>query len=198
MTLKKSEKILLQILLLLAGFALIFAFLLMPELQRKIELEGMEQELQADLSAREALMANEGLEEAYQTQKKAAEQNYDYFYSVLNGYNIDEIINGIALEKNLAVTSLNIGEYVDAADDFVLESGESLEVLVKSTVDLTVTGSYDKILDFMDAMNAKSPCLRVSLLSLKEDENSAVEAGGMFATFRIYLYGINIDLEDIR
>ena len=163
MTLKKSEKILLEILILLAAFAVILMFLVLPEAEKKIELETLSGELEIELLEKQQLMLQKDLQERYDAAKELARENYDYFYSVLNGYSIDEIVNGIAQEKNLAITSLNIGNYEDASSDFTIETGETLDVLVKSTVNVTVLGGYDDILAFMDALNEKSPCLRINM-----------------------------------
>ncbi|MBO5292972.1 MAG: hypothetical protein J6B10_07330 [Lachnospiraceae bacterium] len=195
MTLKKSEKILLEILVLVAGFAAVLVFFFMPEAERRIELQSLSEELETELNEKQLLMLNQTLDESCAEARRQAEKNYDYFYSVLNGYSIDEIINRIAQEKNLAITTLNIGEYEDASADFTENVEGELSVLVKSTVNVTVLGSYDNILEFMDAVNEKSTCLRMNLISITENQNDATGEQGMLATFRIYLYGINVELE---
>lgn len=196
MTLKKSEKILLQILVLVAAFALILVFWVMPEAERKIRLKTLSDALDQELDEKQQLLLNPQIDERYQEEKQKAEENYDYFYSVLNGYSIDEIINSIAQEKQLSITSLNIGEYIDASTDFQLVSEENLDVLVKSTVSLTVLGSYQNILGFMEALNEKSTCLRMSLVSINENRDDATGSEGMSASFRIYIYGIDVELDD--
>lgn len=196
MTLKKSEKILLEILILFAAFAVILVFLVMPEAQRKIEAQSLHESLQAEYLEKQKLLEDTGLDERYEAQKAIAQENYDYFYSILNGYTIDEIVNGIAVDNQLAVTSLSIGDYENASGDFAVITGENLDVLVKSIVDVTVLGSYEDILAFMDDMNAKSTCLRMSLISITENQDNAADADEMMGVFRIYIYGINVELQN--
>lgn len=196
MTLKKSEKILLEILVLVAGFAVLLVFFFLPQAQRKIELTSLSEELEQELNEKKLLMLNENLDEECAAARREAQKNYDYFYAVLNGYSIDEIINSIASEKNLSITSLNIGDYEDASADFTETVEGELSVLVKSTVNLTVLGSYEDILDFLDAMNQKSTCLRMNLISITENTDDATGEKGMSAAFRIYLYGIDVELEE--
>lgn len=196
MTLKKSEKILLEILILLAAFAVILVFLVMPAAQSRIEAKSLNESLEIEYLDKQQLFEDPTLDERYEEQKQIAQENYDYFYSVLNGYSIDEIVNGLAVEKQLAVTSLTIGDYENASGDFAAVTGESLDVLVKSIVDVTVIGSYEDILAFMDAMNAKSTCLRMSLISISENQDNATDAEEMVGVFRIYIYGIDVELQN--
>lgn len=196
MTLKKSEKILLEILILFAAFAVILVFLVMPEAQNKIEAQSLNESLEAEYSEKQQLLKDPELDNRYEEQKAIAQENYDYFYSVLNGYSIDEIVNGIAVDNQLAVTSLTIGDYENASGDFAAVTGESLEVLVKSIVDVTVIGSYEDILAFMDDMNAKSTCLRMSLISISENHDNATDTEEMLGVFRIYIYGIDVELQN--
>lgn len=196
MTLKKSEKILLQILILLAAFAAILVFLVMPEMEQKLELDAEAESLEIELNEKQRLMNSTALEENYQTQKDLADENSNYFYSVLNGYSIDEIVNEVAQEKELFIKSLSIEPYQDASGDFVATTGQESDVLVKSTVNLTVLGNYQNILDFMDALNAKSTCLRVSLVNITDNQNDATGTQGMAAVFKIFIYGINVELTE--
>lgn len=196
MTLKKSEKILLQILILLAAFAAILVFLVMPEMEQKLELDAEAESLEIELNEKQRLMNSTALEENYQTQKDLADENSNYFYSVLNGYSIDEIVNEVAQEKELFIKSLSIEPYQDASGDFVAATGQESDVLVKSTVNLTVLGNYQNILDFMDALNAKSTCLRVSLVNITDNQNDATGTQGMAAVFKIFIYGINVELTE--
>ena len=48
----------------------------------------------------------------------------------------------------------------------------------------------------MDAMNEKSPCLRMSLVSISENRDDATNTVSHSATFRIYIYGIDVELEE--
>ena len=196
MTLKKSEKILLQILLLLAAFTAILMLLVMPELERKMELEAEAEALEIELTEKQQLMNNPVLEENYQTQRELAEENSNYFYAVLNGYSIDEIVNDVAQEKELFIKSLSIEPYQDASGDFVATTGQESEVLVKSTVNLTVLGNYQNILEFMDALNEKSTCIRLSLVSLTDNQNDATGTQEMAAAFKIFIYGIDVELTE--
>lgn len=196
MTLKKSEKILLEILILFAAFAVILVFLVMPEAENKIEAQSLNESLEIEYLEKQQLLKDPELDARYEAQKAIAQENYDYFYSVLNGYSIDEIVNGIAVDNQLAVTSLTIGDYENASGDFAAITGESLDVLVKSIVDVTVLGSYEDILAFMDDMNAKSTCLRMSLISISEYQDNATDTEEMVGVFRIYIYGIDVELQN--
>lgn len=59
------------------------------------------------------------------------------FYSVLNSYNIDKIVNDLAKENSLYVQSLQIGEYTDASSDFNIETEEATEAAVNTAEDIT-------------------------------------------------------------
>lgn len=197
MTLKKSEKILLQILIVVAGFAALWMFLLMPELEKKLSITEEHDALETEYLQKQTLLLNTALDQRYADEKELAEENYDYFYAVLNGYTIDGIVNGIAQERNLSIESLNIGSYEEASGDFEAETGKKLDVLVKSIVSLSVKGNYEDILQFVDDMNAKSPCLRMSTVSISENSSDATGEKQMTASFRIYLYGIDVDLPEL-
>lgn len=197
LTVSKREKLLLEIVFLVGAFALIWVFLVMPAQEEKIALEVEQESTELELQEKERLLMNDTLESAYQDALTEAKENYDYFYSVLNSYTIDEILNTLIKEHGISVVAMNISEYEDAAYDFP-ETAEELDVLVKSIVNLTVTGEYQNILNFMDAMNAKSTCLRMDMVNISENTQDATGAEGMIANFRIYIYGIDIILEELQ
>ncbi len=196
MKLKKSEKKLLQFFATVVMFAVILKVFVLPEAERKVELDALYEELDAELFEKQRLMTDVTLDERYEEADKLAKQNYEYFYAMLNGYSIDEIINGIALKNQLGITNLNIGEYERAADDFVVETGQTLEVLVRSVINVTVQGGYEDILQFMDEVNEKSQCLRMNLVAVQKNNNDATGMREYTATFRIYLYGIGVETEE--
>ena len=197
LTVSKREKLLLEIVLLVGTFALILVFLVMPAQEEKIALEVEQESTELELQEKERLLMNDTLESSYQDALTEAKENYDYFYAVLNSYTIDEILNTLIKEHGINVVSMNISEYEDAAYDFP-ETAEELDVLVKSIVNLTVTGEYQNILSFMDAMNAKSTCLRMDMVNISENTQDATGTEGMIANFRIYIYGIDIILEELQ
>lgn len=197
MTLTKREKLLLQIMVCLAVFSLILVFLVLPQMEEKVSLNAQKDELTAELDKKEVLLADQTLQTRYDEAFTKAQENYDYFYDVLNTYTIDEILNSLIQEYGISVASLNISDYEDANADFEELDDSELKVLVKSTVNLTVTGDYQQILKFVGAMNDKSPCLNVDTISIVPNTDS-VNENDMTAAFRIYIYGINVKTEGLN
>jgi Tfp pilus assembly protein PilO len=198
MTLKKSEKILLQLLVIFAAIALGAVFLLLPALDEKQVLTEEHNDLRQEYQSRQELLENQSLDEKYKEAKETAKENYNYFYAVLNSYTIDGIINKTAQDRNLSIQSLSIGKYEEAAEDFEEKTGNKLEVLVKSVVSISVKGTYGNILGFVDDLNEKSPCLRISLVSVTENNADATGNEPMVASLKIYIYGIDVKLDELE
>lgn len=198
MNLKKKEKIALQVLLLTAVFAVIFSLLLIPAMEEKALAAADLDLARLELEEKQELMADTGLDERHKEAMEEAEKNYNYFYSVLNSYTIDTIINTLVQKHDMSISMLNIGEYEDATYDFPKLEEEELKVLVKSTVNLTVSGNYTNIIRFMDALNQKSTGLRMDLLSIYENTMDATGRQGMTASFRIYIYGVDVQIESLQ
>lgn len=196
MTLTKREKVLLQIVVCLAFFSLILVVFFLPEMEQKVKLTAQEEEIKADYDRKNELLGDETLEMRYEEALLKAQENYDYFYSVLNSYTIDEILNSLIKEHGLQVSVLSIGDYEEADSDFEELDDTQLKVLVKSTANVSVSGSYEQILKFIGAMNEKSPCLKVDTVSIVPNTESVVP-GYMTGTFRIYVYGINSKTEGL-
>lgn len=197
MTLTKREKMLLQIGLCLILFCVIFVYLLLPQMEERDTLIAKKEEVEFSYEKKQMLLANITLDKRYEEAANKARENYDYFYGVLNSYTIDGIVNHLLKEYELTVHTLDISDYEDAAMDFE-EAKEQPEILVRSTVSLSVSGNYDKILGFMKALNEKSPCLRVDTFSLQKNASDATGSQGMTASFRIYIYGIDIKAEELN
>ena len=138
-------------------------------------------------------------------QQKLADSNYDEFYSTLNSYTIDTIVNGLLNDNALEVESLSISPYESVSDAELFGLPEETDTgsaatesdaapengyLLRSTVRLQAGGAYEDILSFIDAMNDKSFCLRVSELSVSysTDANKYDYEARLVCT--IYIYGI--------
>ena len=213
---KKSEKILLQILICIVLLAGVWMFFLNPALEKKEVLREREEAARIEQEQMQALIENTALEDDLTVQQNISKENYEFFYSVLNSYNIDEIVNDLAKENSLYVQSLQIGEYVDASSDFTIETEAETEAVVdaaedstaeseviqepkkenqakllKSQVSISVSGTYDNILAYVKALNAKSICLRIDSISLSENDRDATGNAKQNATIGLSLYGIN-------
>lgn len=197
MTLTKREKLLLQVFISIAAFGIIFVFLLIPQLETHAMLELERDDLLSEYKTKDKLLNNTEIDNTYKKELELAKKNYDYFYSVLNSYTIDGIVNKLIQEYNLNVFLLNIGDYEPAVYDFQKVSEEEIEILVKSTVNINVSGTYENILKLIDALNEKSTCLRVDTISITPNEADATGTQGMTAAFRIYIYGIDARIEGI-
>lgn len=207
---KKRERILVQILLCVALFAGVWIFFLDPALTKKSELKDTQQIVAQKREAMDALISSKTLEEEKEKEVKRAEENYEFFYSVLNSYSIDEILNGLAADNGLNIQSLQISDYEDGSDDFdtnnevdigvteteesepaeTMQSADKAKVL-KCSADLTVTGNYENILSFIDAMNAKSSCLKTTNFSLSQNQRGVSDSYSNIAQIQIEIYGIN-------
>lgn len=212
---KKSEKILLQILICVVLLAVVWMFFLKPALEKKEVLREREEAARIEQEQMQALIEKATLEDELLVQQNISKENYEFFYSVLNSYNIDKIVNDLAKENSLYVQSLQIGEYTDASSDFVIETEETPEAidesaeettsadqvieekvenqakLLKSQVSISISGTYDNILAYVKALNAKSICLRIDSISLSENNRDATGNASQNATIGLSLYGIN-------
>lgn len=212
---KKSEKILLQILICVVLLAVVWMFFLKPALEKKEVLREREEAARIEQEQMQALIEKATLEDELLVQQNISKENYEFFYSVLNSYNIDKIVNDLAKENSLYVQSLQIGEYTDASSDFVIVTEETPEAidesaeettsddqvieakvenqakLLKSQVSISISGTYDNILAYVKALNAKSICLRIDSISLSENNRDATGNASQNATIGLSLYGIN-------
>lgn len=210
---KKREKILLEVFICVLLFAGICVLFLKPALVKNQELAERAAVAEARQVEMQRLIENKTLDKDLKTQQDVSKTNYEFFYSVLNSYNLDEILNNMAKEKSLSIQNLSIGEYEDAGDDFPLEAENKIEEqegtaesettaqseqvldnpanLLKAQVSVSVTGSYENILAYIDGLNAQSVCLRVDSISLSPNERDATGKAGQNAVISISVYGIN-------
>lgn len=202
MTLTKREKKLLHIFATFLLFGIILSFLYLPEKQRQLELKEEMNRLETENEKVQSLLADTLLEGRLEREQMLAEKNYDYFYSQLNSYTIDTIVNNLLQKNDLYVSTLQISPYEDAVYDFPLAAEEGTEedggqaaeesVLVKSTINVSVAGKYENMLQFMADLNDKSTCLRIDLVSVEENNLIAEETGSATGIFRIYIYGVKV------
>lgn len=200
---KKREKILLQILIVVVLLAVVWFFFLNPALTQNAKLRNEEEQARLRRTNMEQLIQETGLEKRIEVAEKLSEENYQFFYSVLNTYTIDEIINSLAKSNGLAVQSILIGDYEEAETDFpevsgITEAGDGTAVtkdnnarLLKCRADISVSGSYLNILNYIDGLNAKSICLSINNLSISTNDRDATGQYSHNAKIGISIYGVN-------
>lgn len=203
MILTKREKILLQFLVALLLFAFVLSVIFTPAANAYLASDAECLSLLEEKKRVEGILNYPGLTERLNEEKKKAKENYEYFYSVLNSYTIDGIVNQLLQQENLKIITLNITPYEDAYYDFAppsedLETGSEAgpgqeHVLVKSVITLNVRGEYGNILEFVDRLNQTSTCLRADSVSIARQDMGIVEEEGITASMRIYIYGIDVE-----
>lgn len=215
----KREKILLQICIAVGVIGLSVIYLLRPAISEKQrlneELEAAQlQELQIT-----TILDAPNVPETLKEQKELAEKNYEYFYGKLNSYTIDGIVNELVADCGLDVQSMNIGEYVEV-DTTTLEREEEPETLAEVVdtltedadaetetdttttpvneqlllgchVTITVEGSYDQLLKFVDELKAESTCIEVTSVSLYANERNVEDEQAVQASLGLLVYGIS-------
>lgn len=201
--LTKREKILLQILGILLLLGLIMSFLFTPAVTSLVKSKADLAEAEEELIRVREIYEYPGLDERMKQEIDTAEANYEYFYSVLNSYTIDGIVNKLLQKNQLKVMGLGITPYEDASYDFLpaeadMEYGDGSseqkveKVLVKSTITVNVEGGYNNILRFIDDLNGTSSCLRVNSMTIGDKVGVLGDTYEKVASLKIYVYGVNI------
>ncbi len=197
MKLTKRERVLLTVLAAVVGLSALWFFVAQPVL---LDLDAKRAQY-SDLEVQMVQMQNaaamtDAAEGEFEKQQEQAQGNYDDFYATLNSYTIDDIINGLLADSALEVESLSISPYesVSDAELFGVSDEEGTEAdtgcLLRSTVRLQAGGAYEDILRFVDGMNAKSFCLRVSELSVTMSGGAYKYDYEARLVCTVYIYGI--------
>lgn len=208
----KREKILLQICIAIGLIGLSSIYLLKPAIAEKnLQEQNLEAAQLEELQVKTVLEA-EGVEETLAEQKLLAEQNYNYFYDKLNSYTIDGILNEIVAECDLEVESMNIGTYTEISTDTLKRTEEEVPVaeetsetspttteteeeeekfLLGCQVTLNVKGTYNQVLELVDALKVESTCIEVTSISLYADERNIEVEDAVSASLGLLVYGIS-------
>ncbi|MGL5258520.1 MAG: hypothetical protein ACRC7V_00265 [Lachnospiraceae bacterium] len=198
MTITKNEKRILQVVGSIALFVLIFVGIVLPEMQTRETLKVRNEELVLEHKQKALLLKDVSVDQQYAEEVEEAKKNYNFFYSALNSYTIDKIINDLLKKYELNVSMLNITEYQDATYDFERLEEQELKVLVRSTVNINVSGQYQKILSFIEELNNTSPCLLVEMISITNNRSDATGRYEKDAILSIYIYGIDVVIENLE
>lgn len=198
MTITKNEKRILQVVGSIALFVLIFVGIVLPEMQTRETLKVRNEELVLEHKQKALLLKDVSVDQQYAEEIEEAKKNYNFFYSALNSYTIDKIINDLLKKYELNVSMLNITEYQDATYDFERLEEQELKVLVRSTVNINVSGQYQKILSFIEELNNTSPCLLVEMISITNNRSDATGIYEKDAILSIYIYGIDVVIENLE
>ncbi|MBR1931380.1 MAG: hypothetical protein IJ833_07930 [Lachnospiraceae bacterium] len=217
----RREKVLLQVLAAIAIVGLSFLYLFMPSVRRRTELKISQEELQMQEAQVRSIVNLTGLEEALDKEKEQADKNYEYFYSKLNSYTVDGILNGLVTESGLEVQSMtissynpievdtlkrgveaeekegtkNAGEEEEGAADENLEV-EEIDLLLGCRVNLEVKGSYGEVLELADKLRKESTCIEVTSISITREQRDVASYEPVSASMTLLIYGINKTVEE--
>lgn len=204
MKLSKNEKTLLGVLAVVAALAVIWLLAVQPAVNAIDTKKETLAELQSEQASMQAAIAGASQTEADRSAAAAeAEQNYEEFYATLNSYTIDDIMRGLLADNGLDVRRLIIGDYEKITDAELLsgesaaQTDESDGYLLRCTVQLEAAGSYQHIMDFLTAMNAKSDCLRVRELQLTFASDRNVYGAEAVLNCSVDIYGIERPSADL-
>ena len=205
--------------------ALVFNFFLKPVSAEQKELSAKLDTMEVQKIQMEALISNEDLKENMEEQKTKAMENYEFFYGVLNSYSVDGIINDLITEENLEITSLNINDYVAAAEERLIvqkevktetveEDSETTPVetmLLTCKATVAFIGNYENVLSFIDKLGKKSDCIEITNFRLDKKtisgekrydefgEEVINESLSYVASIDLNIYGIdNSSIEELQ
>ncbi len=210
----RREKVLLQICIAIGVIGLCVIYLLRPAIREKERYQEELEALQFEELRIMTVLEAPGVETALAEQQKLAEENYEYFYGKLNTYTIDGILNHLTEECGLSVESMNIGDYIkvnEAAlhrtkengqqegmqqDGMYPQEGQDAGLLLGCNVGLTVTGSYEQVLAFVEALSEESECIEVVSLDMYLNERNTTEEQAIEASLGLLMYGISDTLQE--
>ncbi len=202
----RREKMLLQILVVIGLVGMSIIYLLMPAVRDKKAFQDELEDMQLQELQMRAVLQTPDVEETLQRQQELAEENYEYFYSKLNSYTVDSILNNLVAESGLEMIGMSIGNYspiqVDtlyrgqtetagemAADGQTADGQE--EFLLGCSVNLTVAGSYRQILELTDVLKQESTCIEVTTLNLTQEQRIVDVEEPVEASLSLLIYGIS-------
>lgn len=196
-SLTKREKILLTLLAFVVVVVVGTVFIIMPLVNKVFNGRTEHTALEAKKSSIELMLQNDAAASHLEEQKAIAEENSGQFYSILNTYTIGDVFNTLAAENNLTVKNFHISEYVPAEVVETQTDSNSTDsttedqtgILLKATADISVSGSYEDIMRFLDKMNDKSFSLNATSIQLQKPQDGSAEIEGIFI---IDIYGVSL------
>ena len=209
----RREKVLLQICIAIGVIGLCIIYLLRPAIREKERYQEELEALQFEELRIMTVLDAPGVEAELAKQQKLAEENYEYFYGKLNTYTIDGILNHLTEECGLSVESMNIGDYIrmneaslrrtkedtqpeNMQQDSSPQEGQDAQLLLGCNVGLTVTGSYEQVLTFVEALSKESECIEVVSLDMYLNERNTSEEQAIEASLGLLMYGISDTLQE--
>lgn len=209
----RREKVLLQICIAIGVIGLCIIYLLRPAIREKERYQEELEVLQFEELRIMTVLDAPGVEAELAKQQKLAEENYEYFYGKLNTYTIDGILNHLTEECGLSVESMNIGDYIrineaslrrtkedtqpeNMQQDSFPQEGQDAQLLLGCNVGLTVTGSYEQVLTFVEALSKESECIEVVSLDMYLNERNTSEEQAIEASLGLLMYGISDTLQE--
>lgn len=209
----RREKVLLQICIAIGVIGLCIIYLLRPAIREKERYQEELEALQFEELRIMTVLDAPGVEAELAKQQKLAEENYEYFYGKLNTYTIDGILNHLTEECGLSVESMNIGDYIrmneaslcrtkedtqpeNMQQDSFPQEGQDAQLLLGCNVGLTVTGSYEQVLTFVEALSKESECIEVVSLDMYLNERNTSEEQAIEASLGLLMYGISDTLQE--
>ncbi|MCR4651115.1 MAG: hypothetical protein K5662_05115 [Lachnospiraceae bacterium] len=192
----KREKLLLQLCISIALVGLSSIYLLMPVIKNNRAAVEEQEMIETQMLEMKAILDAPGIDEALEGEKDRARTNYEYFYSKLNSYSLDENINGIITDTGVDVVSMKIGDYKTIPLSNLKRNSEDADIILDGDfllgcdVSITATGEYDKILNLISRLKAESNCVDITSLNLTRDERVTEGKNPVTATIGIIIYGI--------
>lgn len=210
----RREKMLLQILVAVGLVGMSIIYLLMPAIKDKEAWQEELETLQVQELQMEAVLQAPNVEENLQQQKELAAKNYEYFYSQLNSYTVDDILNHLVAESGLEMLGMSIGDYTsiqvntlyrgqETVEDAETAEGEQSDAkastadmeeqedfLLGCTVNLNVKGSYRQVLNLVDIFERESTCIEVTNLNLSQNQRVIDVDEPIEASLSLLIYGI--------
>ena len=187
MNVSKREKYFLSLLGIIGVITLVYLGIVIPVVQAAQEKNSRLETLKATKAEMDAVLANTGILTEEKEISQLAEENFKAFYTKLNSYNIDYILNALIDAHNLSVTSLNISDYAPVVN--VINGKEiTQEFLLKSDVSIRVQGDYQAILSFIDALNATTFCLQIPQIQIQKSD----DVSNSQCAFVVEVYGVQV------
>lgn len=139
-----------------------------------------------------------------ENQKKQYKEYKQFFFDVEDSFSIDKVLNELCQKYGLSLTSMQItpaapvsletaptdaiSSDTPADDSGIVSSGQ---ILYNTTATVSMAGSYDSIMSFVDALDALGKSVVVTNMAMSNNERAAEDGYSSSATLTVTFYGIN-------